>query len=260
MQEVFFCLVNVLSLGMKWNSYNKKELWLRLYNYQFDDLVAPNVWNQIGAKLGVRNASAKAFAGKLARKHGWKEAHAMWAVAEYKKFVYLGVISDFVVTPSVIIDKVWHQHILFSKAYRSFCHDVIAYEFDHNPELLPLPGQTEVYNAQYHHTLALYKKEFGKEAPPAIWGQTKFDETLLANVKPSKKKELSMAGDGGGSYSGDVPLCQSFAAGERFDGFDGGGFGGAGSGDTWNTDSSSDSSGGDGGSCSSCSSGCGGGD
>jgi hypothetical protein len=230
---------------MKWNSRNKKELWLRLCNYQFEDLVTPNMWDQIAAKLGGRNASVKAFAGKLARKHGWNEAFALRAIAEYRKFVYLGVISDFVVTPSDVIDKVWHQHILFSKAYRNFCRDVISYEFDHNPELFPLEGQIEQYQKQYYHTLQLYKQEFGKEATASIWGHTKFDEALIT----SQKKDMSMANDGGSLYFGDVPLYQSFDAGEDFNDYDNGYSDNDGGAD------SSDASG-DSGSCSSCSSGC----
>ena len=237
---------------------NKKELWLRICNYHFDNLVPASVWDNVTAKFGGTNASAKAFAHKLARKRGWKNSFALDAVSEYKKFVYLGVVSDFVVTPSEVIDKVWHQHILFSKAYRSFCNDVIEYDFDHTPELIPVLTQTGIYNAQYLDTLKLYKKEFDMEPPGDIWGTPKFDEsTVPHNGHPSKKKES--VGSGGDNYYGDsFPLHQSFNTGETIPGFEGygdGDFGGAGAGGDW-SDSSIDS----GSSCSSCSSGCGGGD
>ena len=121
---------------------NKKSLWLRLRNYHFDHVVSPGLWDHITAKFGHTNPSLKAFAGKIARKHGWKNSFALHAIDEYKKFVYLGIISDFQVTPSKFIDVVWHEHILFSKAYREFCLDVIQQPFDHHPELLPMRDPT----------------------------------------------------------------------------------------------------------------------
>lgn len=245
---------------------NKKELWLRLCNYHFDHLVPASMWDQVLSRFGGTNASTKAFAHKLSVKLGWNDRFALKAVLEYKKFVYLGVVSDFVVTPSEIIDQVWHQHILFSKAYRSFCQEVIEYDFDHSPELIPLLNQTGTYNAQYLDTLDLYRKEFDIEPPAAIWGTPKFDENNVpANGYRSKKKEKVLESSDGGSYTyfDSTPLHQSFEAGESFsdfEGYGGGDFGGAGAGGDWG-DSSSDSSGSDSGSsCSSCSSGCGGGD
>jgi hypothetical protein len=244
---------------------NKKELWLRLYNYHFNDLVPPNLWDKVTARFGGADASTKAFAHKLAIKLGWKNSFAQWAVAEYKRFVYLGVISDFVVTPSDIIDQVWHQHILFSKAYRSFCTDVIKYDFDHTPELISSGNQTGTFSAQYFYTLELYKKEFSTEAPAPIWGRPKFNEQALVNANfRSKKKEMVVSYDDGGSTYIDVALHQSFdiTNGENFSGFGGGNSGGAGAGNSWDAgDSGSDSTSGDSGpSCSSCSSGCSGSD
>lgn len=242
----------------------KKELWLRLHNYHFENIVPPSLWDNVRAKFGGANASAKAFAHKLAVKRGWKDSFALKAVSEYKKFIYLGIISEFVVTPSEVIDKVWHQHILFSKGYRSFCNEVIEYEFDHNPELLPLLTQTGVYSAQYLDTLELYKKEFGTEPPAAIWGNPKFDEAATPQKGfRSKRKEVLADGMDASSYSYDTaPLHQNFAQDESsFDGYGGGDFGGAGAGGDWSDSSDSGSDGGDSGSsCSSCSSGCGGGD
>ena len=241
---------------------NKRDLWLRLRNYHFDHLAPVGLWEQLQAKFGNGNASEKAFAHKLAHKLGWSKAFALNAVHEYKKFVYLGVVSDFVVTPSQVIDQVWHQHILFSRAYRHFCQEVIQYHFDHNPELVALEDQTGVFHAQYLDTLELYRNEFGIDPPAAIWGAPKFDERAVpATIYRSKKKESMTVGADGGSYS-DTPLYQSFdpvsdGSFSGFLGFEGGDGGGGGANGSWGEgDGSGDSS--DGGSCSSCSSGCGG--
>jgi len=248
---------------------NKKELWLRLKSYHFDDLVPASLWDHIQGKFGGTNASTKAFANKLARKLGWSYAFSLRAIHEYKKFVYLGVTSDFVVTPSQVIDQVWHQHLLFSKAYRKFCQEVIEYNFDHSPELVFADDQTGVYNAQYLDTLELYEKEFGMGLPSDIWGEPKFVERgkTAYSYRSRKKTTVIADGDGrSGTYYSDTPLCDFFdtSNGEsfaEFGGFEGGDSGGGGAGGSWGDgDSSSDSSGSDSGSCSSCSSGCGGGD
>lgn len=237
----------------------KKELWLRLHHYHFENLVPAGLWNQVQAKFGKSNPSTYAFAQKLATKQGWKSSLALQAVLEYKKFVYLGVVSEFIVTPSQIIDQVWHQHILFSKAYRIFCTEVIEYDFDHHPELLPNQSETEVYQSQYLDTLRLYHHEFGLLPPEAIWGNPKFGSIQIPEgMLLSKKKDLASAdSDGSYTYNDPVPLYTYFDSGDQdapSESFGGGAFGGAGAGDSWSDSSDSSSS------CSSCSSSCGGGD
>ena len=240
---------------------NKRELWLRLKNYHFEHMASNSLGQHLQARFGGHDASTKAFAHKVARKYGWSPAFALKAVREYKKFVYLGVVSDFVVTPSQVIDQVWHQHILFSKAYRSFCQEIIRYEFDHNPELVSIEEQTGAFHAQYLATLKLYRTEFGIDPPADVWGAPKFDEGAgLGTAYPSKKKEKVFVG-GDVSYSSD-PLYRSFdpvtdGSFIGFLGFGSGDGGASGAGGDWGDGDSGDA-GGDSGSCSSCSSGCGG--
>lgn len=140
---------------------HKTQLWLNLQAYHFDNLVPPHLWDHVIENFGGPDAPTKAFAKKIARKFGWSNKFALKAISEYKKFIYLGVFSDFAVTPSKIIDQVWHEHILFSKAYREFCTEIIQYNFDHNPELVPIADQTGTFNAQYLDTINLYQTEFG---------------------------------------------------------------------------------------------------
>ena len=237
---------------------NKKQLWLQLDSYHFDHIVPPNVWNKITELFGGEDASTKAFADKIKRKHNWSSNLALHAIHEYKKFVYLGVISNFQVTPSKIIDIVWHEHLLFTKPYRQFCDEVIQYNFDHHPELIPLDDQTETYAEQYIKTLLLYRSEFGFDAPEKIWSLPKFSRAQLsAAVKTyqwqstnTSTDNISTSGSGG-----DLPLSTYFDD-PHFSDFNGGDFGGSGAGGDYGDSSDSSDSSGDG---SSCSSGCGGG-
>jgi hypothetical protein len=233
---------------------NKKELWLKISNYHFDQLVPTNLWDEIAAKFGGQNPFTKAFADKLSRKLNWKKVFALKAIWEYKKFVYMGVISDFSVTPSKVIDQVWHEHLLFSSGYRKFCKEVIRYDFDHNPELVSVVSQTEVFQSQYYHTIELYKKEFGHEPPHEIWDVTKFKGKIEKIKKPQKNQNDSGYSD---SYAGEAPLISMFPSAESSDVE----FGGGGGGGNWNnaSDDRLDGNSGDSSdSGSSCSSSCGG--
>ncbi len=164
----------------------KKELWSRLQGYQFENLVSPSLLDQIKSVFVGSNPSMKAFAGKLSRKLGWTTSFAMRAIEEYKRFVYLGIVSDSGVTPSRIIDQVWHEHQLFTRAYREFCNDVLRKNFDHFPELVPIDEQTSAFQDQYTETVALYQREFNSAPPADIWATTKFKtEKKVGVVKRS---------------------------------------------------------------------------
>ncbi len=251
----------------------KRQLWLRLKDYHFDDLVPSLLRDHVRAIFGGTDASTQAFASKIARKRGWTHAFSLRAIEEYRKFVYLGMVSEFSVTPPKVIDQVWHEHLLFSRAYREFCRDVLERDFDHNPELVPNERQTEAFHAQYAATLDLYRDEFNVMPPAEIWGTPKFATNSDRLQMPEPKKK---SGDGGATSSaGDAPLYLLFD-GQGADGLahssmsefgGGGGFSGGGSGNDWGdavnsshgADAAGSGDGGDGGGGSGCSSSCGGG-
>lgn len=240
---------------------HKKALWIRLRDYHFNDLVPPHLSDKVFAAFGGADASTQAFASKVARKLGWSRGFALRAIAEYRKFVFLGITSEFSVTPPKVIDQVWHEHLLFSRGYREFCRVVLQRDFDHHPELLPSDTQTAQFQAQYEATLAAYRTEFNRTPPADIWGKPKF--TAVRDQELPEPRRL--VDDGGASMTWDsTPLHASFSAADGDAGFgDGGGFSGGGSSGDFGSDSSGDS-GGDSGSSSdgggsSCSSSCGGG-
>jgi hypothetical protein len=243
---------------------DKAALWQRINNYHFDDLVPAHLNDKVAAMFGGPDASTKAFASKLAKKLQWPVRFAVQAIGEYKRFVFLGCVSDFYVTPPKTIDKVWHEHLLFSRGYRQFCRDVLQQEFDHSPELIATPNQTSTFEAQYDATIERYRHEFNAEPPSAIWGTPKFTRTA-SGKKEAKYRD---AGDDGWvntplyTMVSDGDLGDSHGLSAGFDGFGGGGgFSGGGSdgsfGDSSSDAGAGDSGGSDGGS--GCSSGCGGG-
>lgn len=255
----------------------KSELWLRLKRYHFDHVVPAHLADRVRASFGGADASTQAFASKVARKLGWTHAFTLQAIHEYKKFVYLGVVSDTSVTPPRVIDQVWHEHLLFTRAYRDFCHDVLGRDFDHHPELVRSKDQTAQFEAQFAETLAFYRSEFDREPPPEIWGTPKFKLTGLAKPPVRKAPADRSSSSDSSSYESD-PLHLLFASdggssgssdSSHFGG--GGGFSGGGSSGAWDGPSddsalggdpgsgSDGGSGGDSGGGSGCSSSCGGG-
>lgn len=228
----------------------RKALWLRLRHYQFDHLVPAQLSNHVAALFGPHHASTRAFAGKLRRKLGWNGRFALRAIDEYRKFLFLGVVVDTPVTPSKVIDQVWHEHLLFTRGYREFCRDVLQHDFDHHPELVPVDAQTAAFSEQYERTLQRYVAEFNVLPPADIWGTPKFALEVTPRAKrPERRAEtggdaplyLWFDGRDGGPSTMDLP---------EFGG--GGGFDGGGAGDSWGDS-------GDAGSGSGCSSSCGGG-
>lgn len=219
----------------------KKQLWVRLKKYRFQNLVPISLSDRIKDVFGSTDAFTLAFAAKVAKKHGWSDEFAFLAVREYKKFVFLGVTSHYEVTPSRIIDAVWHEHSLFTKGYREFCENVLEQYFDHSPELVPFDEQNEVFNAQYRKTLAYYEHEFGTEPPEEIWGKPKFDPVAIKRVieKPPRKQSISRRDEP--DDDSDIPIFSMFSSGSdapyapipvTFSGH-GGTFGGGGASGSW---------------------------
>jgi hypothetical protein len=108
------------------------------------------------------------FSHKLAQECQWTRTYTVRTIQEYKKFMFLGTISDCTVSPSVPIDLVWHLHLIYTDAYwNKFCIEVLGKPFHHNPSL---GGKEEKlkYDRLYQKTLATYQDYFG--TPPLdIW-------------------------------------------------------------------------------------------
>ncbi len=156
------------------NFEKKKSLWLRIKKYHFEDVVPTQLWDKVQEAFGGKNATEHAFAAKVSRKLGWKREFTHRAIAEYKKFIYLAMISKVQVTPSKIIDAVWHEHVMFTRGYRKFCEEILGRYLDHEPSLLETDKQIGIFDAQYADTIELYEDEFNVDVPEDIWGITKF--------------------------------------------------------------------------------------
>ena len=131
----------------------QRDLWLRIEAHDFEPPTSLN------------------FTQRLARDHAWSLAEARKAIREYRRFCLLAMISPTPVTPSEIVDEVWHQHLIYSRDYWTlWCGKALGGALHHDPT----PGgpeAQELYRRQYSETLALYERFFG---PPdvGIWPAT----------------------------------------------------------------------------------------
>lgn len=94
---------------------------------------------------------------------GWTAEEADGAVKWYKRFLALATkYPDATLVPSVLVDEVWHQHILDTRRYQTDCNAIFGHFFHHNPRR-PASGAEEArMQAAFRQTNMLYRSEFGE--------------------------------------------------------------------------------------------------
>lgn len=72
---------------------------------------------------------------RVARRHGWDMQKAEGVKCEYEDFLrksaYEGANFD---VPSMEVDQLWHEHILDTRNYHSYCQNVIGCFVHHIPD------------------------------------------------------------------------------------------------------------------------------
>lgn len=106
------------------------------------------------------------FSIRLANENFWTKEFTSQAIVEYKKFMYLATVSDFMVSPSGIVDTVWHQHLIFTQSYDDFCN-LIGKKIQHVPSTHNKEDYERFMQAK-KRTTELYMEVFGKQ-PNTIW-------------------------------------------------------------------------------------------
>lgn len=106
------------------------------------------------------------FSTRLENEQCWTVYFSATAILEYKKFMYLASISDVMVSPSAIVDCVWHQHLLFSASYEQFC-SILGKKILHIPSTHQ-QVDFEKFRLAREQTTLLYQEHFGKQ-PAEFW-------------------------------------------------------------------------------------------
>ena len=131
---------------------DQQLIWKKLQDFELDDPKA-----------------SLTFTDRLARDNGWPHEFAIRAIIEYKKFIFLIVVTKEPLTPSDEVDQVWHLHLLYTHSYwDDLCGDVLEQNIHHGPTK---GGTTEnqKFTNWYLRTLEQYVHYFNQEPPKDIW-------------------------------------------------------------------------------------------
>ena len=106
------------------------------------------------------------FSIRLSSENTWSIDFTEKAILEYKKFMFLAATNDFMVSPSEIVDIVWHQHLIFTKSYEDFCQ-ILGNKIGHYPSTKKR-SEVQMFKNAVQNTKAKYFEVFG-EQPVDFW-------------------------------------------------------------------------------------------
>ena len=122
------------------------------------------LWQRLCAHSFESSDQGLDFTARLAREQGWTRDEARAAIDEYRKFCFLAASVGRCMTPSEIVDQVWHLHLTYTRDYWGvFCAQVLDCDLHHEPTR-GNAGETAQFRECYADTLAAYHAHFG--APP----------------------------------------------------------------------------------------------
>jgi hypothetical protein len=121
------------------------------------------------------------FSIRLALKNNWTIYFTQKAILEYKKFMFLAATNNEMVSPSEIVDIVWHQHLIFTKSYSDLC-SLLSKRIEHIPSTHNI-SEVEKFKKAKERTKELYEIAFGVQ-PLEFWDyENELDTLNLSNSK-----------------------------------------------------------------------------
>ncbi|CAA0150099.1 conserved membrane hypothetical protein [Tenacibaculum maritimum] len=145
----------------------KKELWKKVKKFELE-----KVYEEYG------------FLTRLSLENGWTIRFTEDAVLEYKKFMFLAAVSNEMVSPSDIVDTVWHLHLTFSKSYDMLC-EILGKKIYHIPATTGKRSEKKSLEKAKEDTLKVYEEYFGTRNE-MIWEMKEFEEVI--GIKPIDKE------------------------------------------------------------------------
>lgn len=118
------------------------------------------------------------FTMRLSSENGWTLWFTKQAIDEYKKFMYLAATVGKMVSPSEIIDVVWHQHLIFTQSYSDFCQ-LLGRRIEHIPSTHN-KEEKFLFASAKNRTKEEYESVFGNQ-PVLFWEKKSFEEGLNIN-------------------------------------------------------------------------------
>lgn len=117
------------------------------------------------------------------------------SVVEYKKFLFLKFLMKdtscpAILSPSGLIDIVWHTHLLMPNNYAKFCQSVFGQSIDH--DLAGSKSPENEKSKRRERTQNLYRVTFNKEPDGRFWMENstadeQFDPHSFLNLPTAPK-------------------------------------------------------------------------
>jgi hypothetical protein len=125
-----------------------------------------SLWNSVRSFNLDESDDPYNFSVRLAFENKWSQYATQQAIIEYKKFMFLAATSNNMVSPSEIVDIVWHQHLIFTQSYNLFCA-LLGKRIEHIPSTHN-PDEKLKFTQAKERTRILYEQHFGKQ-PAEYW-------------------------------------------------------------------------------------------
>lgn len=132
-------------------------------------------WEKIEAFDLDKPVAEYGFSTRLAFENHWTIGFTEGAILEYKKFMFLAATSDKMVSPSPIVDIVWHQHLIFTESYVDFCQ-LLGKRIAHVPSTHD-PKQADAFREAEKLTAQQYEAVFGPQ-PAEYWTKHTMTDSL----------------------------------------------------------------------------------
>lgn len=106
---------------------------------------------------------------KVMQEEGWDAETAAKAERRYRRFLcMMHLVPTLDIVPTEDIDKVWHQHILFTRTYSEDCQRIFGRYIHHDPASGEA-GEKAILHDGLEKTQALYFELFGEDYIEGTW-------------------------------------------------------------------------------------------
>ena len=116
----------------------------------------------------------------MKKKYKWDDDYLNLVINEYAKMLQLCVLYTGQIVPGKNIDKVWHDHILHTKDYMSFCEKELGTFIHH------VPNNSDEDEERENNTYLLYEKTFGYKPSDLFWSNIKYKGHHFLIIKSQK--------------------------------------------------------------------------
>ncbi|MCE7992051.1 MAG: hypothetical protein HEP71_08725 [Roseivirga sp.] len=131
------------------------------------DLIAVN-FNQLADELLME---IPVLETKIEKGAAVKMAEVQPLLVEVLRFLFLIGTTNQKLTPSLVVDLAWHEFILCTRRYQSFCDEHFERFIHHHPG-----GKEDSNQKQFQLTHKLYREHIGV-APEQFWGKNPMADT-----------------------------------------------------------------------------------